>query len=247
MIPMRTKPYLPSLRRAFTRTDLLALLALISLLGALVLPIAAKPAQRTLIAQCSANLKQFATAAQLYAAENENRLPTGRAGSWPWDIPRAAADSLESLALGREKLYCPSVRADIEIRTLDAWWNFAGSSFAVIGYAHTFSTGTSVVETNLNTSILPSAIRVTSSSFLPPPSPSNRALLADATLSSGNDTQIRTNNTYVIEGGLGRHRPAHMEGMLPSGGNVAMLDGRVVWRAFDEMQPRTSFVPYFWW
>ncbi len=244
---MQSKQSHRSFQRAFTRTDLLALLALSSLLGALALPIMAKPAQRTLIAQCAANLRQFAVATQLYAVENSDQLPTGRAGSWPWDIPRPVANALEPLARGRDKLYCPSVLADVETMPLDSWWNFAGSSFGVIGYAHTFSTGTSVGETNLNTSILPSAIRVTASSFLPPPSPSNRVLLADPTMSSGNDVQNRTNNTYAIAGGLGTHRPAHVNGALPAGGNVAMLDGRVVWRSFDEMQARTAFVPYFWW
>jgi prepilin-type processing-associated H-X9-DG protein len=41
-----------------------------------------------------------------------------------------------------------------------------------------------------------------------------------------------------------------MNARIPSGGNVAMLDGHVEWRPFASMLPRVpgaSPTPVFWW
>jgi prepilin-type processing-associated H-X9-DG protein len=246
---MQTNPDSRPSRAAFTRADLLALLAVVALLGALALPLWAKPAQRTLVVQCAANLRQFSMATHLYAMEHRDLLPavsSGTLGSWAWDMPKNLADALESRANGRGNFYCPSVLADVEPRGADAWWGFGGSSFAVLGYAHTFSTGSTVLATNLNPSINPQPIQAGGVSH-PAPSPSRRVMLADPTLSNSGNVVDRTANAYSMSGGIGQHSSAHMEGRLPAGGNVAMLDGSVVWRPFAEMRPQTGGGPYFWW
>ncbi len=44
------------------------------------------------------------------------------------------------------------------------------------------------------------------------------------------------------------HRTSHMAGFLPAGGNLAMLDGHVEWRKFDDMHVRAAGSgPVFWW
>ena len=88
----------------------------------------------------------------------------------------------------------------------------------------------------------------------PPPPATDRALMADATISQPNQTSVmnRYANTYTdVQGGFyKKHRTSHMDGRLPAGGNVGMLDGHVEWRKFGQMLPRTasgSGDPVFWW
>lgn len=83
------------------------------------------------------------------------------------------------------------------------------------------------------------------------PSPSEREMIADATISNGADEVNRTRNRYTgIMGGWERpHQTAHMapRGGLPAGGNIAFLDSHVEWRRFDRMVVRNTIDPSFWW
>jgi prepilin-type processing-associated H-X9-DG protein len=42
---------------------------------------------------------------------------------------------------------------------------------------------------------------------------------------------------------------AHLDRRFPAGGNLAMLDGHVEWRKFEDTTARTSSgsSPVFWW
>jgi prepilin-type processing-associated H-X9-DG protein len=131
------------------------------------------------------------------------------------------------------------------------------TDYRVIGYALTFP-GTATVEaTNQNPSLLPQAITDSRTGVtFPPPSPSDRVLMADAIISQPGDTDEvhRWLNVYInIKGAYPKpHRTAHLLGgsAMPSGGNVGMLDGHVEWRKFDQMHVRTdpaSSTPVFWW
>ena len=106
----------------------------------------------------------------------------------------------------------------------------------------------SVMVTNQNKSIIPQGI-VYGAITLPAPSPSDRPLLACANLSYYNNVSNRNNNIYTgIDGGWSKpHRSAHLNGNIPSGGNVGMLDGSGHWVKFPFMIPRTVSYPYFWW
>jgi len=88
----------------------------------------------------------------------------------------------------------------------------------------------------------------------PPPPATDRALLADATISRPGQSTInnRSANVYTgVQGGyMKQHRTSHLDGSLPAGGNVGTLDGHVEWRKFQQMYPRTaegSGSPVFWW
>lgn len=80
------------------------------------------------------------------------------------------------------------------------------------------------------------------------------SLLACATISRPGRANVsnRAANTYInINGRWSKpHRSAHLDGGLPTGGHIMMLDGRVIWRKFGLMLPRTdlnSGSPVFWW
>src|SRR5262249_3305330 len=134
----------------------------------------------------------------------------------------------------------------------DTLWNFATNSFRVIGYAMTFPGTASVTDTNENPSVIPQPIKYVTT-MLPAPPVSTRVLMADATISQpGQINEVnRGANTYTgIQGGWAKpHRTSHMQGKLPSGGNVGMLDGHMEWRKFILMHPRTDpgGSPVFWW
>ena len=58
----------------------------------------------------------------------------------------------------------------------------------------------------------------------------------------------RAGNQYtgVYGGASFPHQAPHLNGKIPSGGNVGMLDASVRWVKFPAMIPRTTG-PYFWW
>lgn len=96
--------------------------------------------------------------------------------------------------------------------------------------------------------------------------PSQRVLLADATLSALGQTNPAQATTYQwtlhTDSGLVGYPPwnttpygpwkgsstPHMGILTPLGGNVAMLDGHVQWRPFTNMLVRTGGAgDEFWW
>ncbi len=84
--------------------------------------------------------------------------------------------------------------------------------------------------TNENPSLVPQGITYGGVTY-PAPSPSDRPLLSCATVSAKNDVANRSGNQYTgIQGGWSKlHRSAHISSMVPTGGNVGMLDGSGRW------------------
>jgi prepilin-type N-terminal cleavage/methylation domain-containing protein/prepilin-type processing-associated H-X9-DG protein len=256
MKPARSRVCLPgsgTQAPAFTLTELLVVLAILAVLVCLQLPALARARALTKVEQCSGNLRQYALVALIYATENNNNLPATQGGFWPWDLPAAPRQALLRYGATRGTFYCPG-NPD---QNIDAAWNYAGGAFSVTGYE--MANSGSVVATNWNVSILPPSIPSgTPAGVYPPPLASQRVLLADATISLNGQSNPALRNTYqytgivgglVINGRAFPHRTSHLNGTVPSGGNLGMLDGHVEWRSFSAMVPRTSgsSTPTFWW
>jgi prepilin-type processing-associated H-X9-DG protein len=242
LLQMRRKPGCSSSLSGFTLVDLAAVLTVVGLIVLLSIPALAKTRGRTHRAQCAANLKQFALAQQLYALENSERLPvkTG-GGGWAWDMPWDTGTILTQWVSWRQ-LYCPGTSYS-EADNFQLWNLSVSSDLRVTGYGLTLPGG-AVHLTNQNYSLIPSGSQ--------PPSPSGRVLIADATISSvGQDNPALRNNynyTRIIGGFYKYHLSPHLSGMIPAGGNLAMLDGHVQWRGFEKMIPRTPGSGIvFWW
>ncbi len=115
----------PASRRAFTLIELLTVIAIIGILAAIIIPVVGKVRATATKATCASNLRQLATASQLFAADNKGILPTRELGTqniWrDWVQPHAyskpnlelflpylsaaaaSADRRETVTL----LYCP--------------------------------------------------------------------------------------------------------------------------------------------
>jgi prepilin-type processing-associated H-X9-DG protein len=256
--------------RAFTRMDLLALLASLTLLLFIVLPALGRVSGKTIIAQCAANLEQYDMALQIYGGENQDNLPSiSGSVNWAWDAPTSYLALITNTGVKWTSLYCPGTSA--RFTEQDNWflWNYEPGVFGVLGYATTVpgvasmqgtTLGTYSFATNVNATLTMQRIAYNFGYF--PVQPGSRPLVADATLMLNNgvpppagpalNAAMLTYNWFYIYGGYFiPHLSPHLNGLIPLGGNVGMLDGHVEWRNLTNMLPRagdgTSGAPCFFW
>jgi prepilin-type N-terminal cleavage/methylation domain-containing protein len=237
---------------AFTLTELVIVLAILSVLASLLVTTALKNSRQIKRAQCAANLQQFGLATQIYGNDYNGRLPPVPSGNWAWDSPATFTAFVESTGCKWSTMFCPGTSPFFTESDNLQLYNLA-SSYRIIGYATTFSGTATLLSSNVNTSLNPSPIQVGPFTFVTP-LPAERELLADGTISDFNQINpaLRYSSTYryigIAGGFIKPHLSPHLSGRFPMGGNVAMLDGRVTWRQFKDMQPRTAgFAPGFWW
>jgi prepilin-type processing-associated H-X9-DG protein len=245
----------------FTRVDLLALLAAVALLAVMALPSLGRGAGKTIIAQCAANLQQYDLALQIYGNENQDNLPYNDSG-WPWDMVPAVVSFITNTGVKWNELYCPGTSSRFTEQDNLRLFNYDPSSFRVLGYAGTLYGSASFAgpfATNMNITLTAQRAPTYFGATQPfPVKPASRALVADANLNNSGSSSIYavmlTYNWVNIDGGYVNaygqeqdHLSPHLNGTVPLGGNIGMLDGHVEWRNFKAMLPRTSSSPYFYW
>jgi general secretion pathway protein G len=113
----------------FSLIELLAVMAIIALLACLLLPAMATATGKGRRLACENNLKQLVTAAQMYAADNEGKLPQNSPGeeasrTWVPGNMRLTKDATNQVEIQHGKLFpyanhaslyhCPSDRSNLK-------------------------------------------------------------------------------------------------------------------------------------
>src|SRR5262245_51022936 len=96
-------------RRAFTLTELLTVLVVLTLITAVMLPVMAGGRLEAKRAQCADNMRKLTLSLQMYAYDNNDRLPSGSSGgTWAWDVSSNLTTQLGILGAQRDQFYCPA-------------------------------------------------------------------------------------------------------------------------------------------
>jgi prepilin-type N-terminal cleavage/methylation domain-containing protein/prepilin-type processing-associated H-X9-DG protein len=113
MLP--TTPRAPRVR-GFTLIELLTVIAIVSILAAILIPVVGATRERARVAQCASNLRQIGLGFALFSNDHEDEIPSpnrqmpGVPGSLPWEIymlPYISASEDQWLA-GETVMACPS-------------------------------------------------------------------------------------------------------------------------------------------
>ena len=237
----------------FTLTELAVIIAIFSVLGALLLCSAFRNSRQVKRVQCASNLQQFTLAMHILAHENDDKFPTNSVGFWAWDTVWSVGTFVETTSSKWTVMYCPGTSPRFSEAMNSQLYNYAPPNLRVLGYANTLPGSFGVQATNHNPTLLPPLAQVAPFAFSRQ-LPADRVLLADATISDAGQNNGTLRNTYnytQIVGGFSgaAHLSPHLSGRLPAGGNMGMLDGHVEWRRFADMHPRSPApnTPTFWW
>jgi len=192
------------MKRAFTRIELLVVLAVAALLVGVRLPALGRVQTMSKIAQCAANLKADAMVLQVYAGDSRGNLPIWSSGNWVWDMGIPVVNVISNYGMRRAEMYDPG----FPNQNINQFWPYGGGAYVATGYAWCFNGGSAILASDdQNVTIFPSVRTLTGDDPQLAPyansqgvlkiDPAKRVLIADAITSNNGQTDPSQVGSYT--------------------------------------------------
>jgi prepilin-type N-terminal cleavage/methylation domain-containing protein len=226
---------------AFTLIELLVVIAIIGILASLLLPALVSAKERARRVNCKSSERQFILAVNLFADDNEQRLPTGASNPpfGPADdhlpiISDATSNSIIQYLRSEQMVHCPSFGSFFDNRAVQ---------LEALGYGYVIGYNYHGGHTNTP---WPGVFRSTAQWVSPQRStdPSSLVLISDMndwSSADGRSFAPHGKNGPVMSGTDASNQTSNRASRSSSdigaaGGTVGLLDGSVSWRKIQAMQ-----------